>query len=176
MPSKRSCLPCNNIDVEAFLRHRTTNGADVRTISVELASKERMRGMGYKRGPGPTMLHDHLVKHITKDLAPVSTAMPDFASPPESVTTEGTLGTSGDVATTIQRRSLEMLERGEMRLTATNALKAQEMIDRRAEKQRDRELMLVLARVLTRESAPPSKYVGMAEKAEVIEGEVSVVE
>lgn len=165
MSTKRTCLACQNIDVDAYLRVRMAKGANVRSISAELADRDRMDGMGYKRPPGPTMLEEHVRKHISSEMVPVSGNMPSFSTP--MAASEVIEDPRSDIAIAIQRKGLEMLERGELRITATNALKAQEMLDRRAEKQRDRELMLVLARVLTREAAPPPKYVGMAERVEI---------
>jgi hypothetical protein len=137
---------------------------DVRVISAELANRERMDAMSYKRPPGVQMLHDHLTRHV-RQTAPVSALMPSFGDPePEPLDDEHVL--SRDVASAVQQRALELLEKGEMRISAAHALRAQEIIDRRQEKQRDRELLLVLARVLTKEQAPPPKYVGMAEKVE----------
>ena len=87
----------------------------------------------------------------------MSDQQPTFAGSGSTNLESGT-----DVATAIQAEALAALERGELRVTAANALKAQEILDRRAEKAADRQLTLVLARLATM-SKPPD---------DIIEGEV----
>jgi hypothetical protein len=54
-----------------------------------------------------------------------------------------------DFATAIQRKALENLKAGKLRVTARDGLNAQALIDRREERSEDRKFMLNLARVLS---------------------------
>lgn len=54
-----------------------------------------------------------------------------------------------DFATLIRARAVELLEKGEIRVTAAHGLQAQALIDRRAEKAADRDLTVNIARLLS---------------------------
>jgi hypothetical protein len=69
-----------------------------------------------------------------------------------------------DFATLVQKRAAQMLAAGELRVTASHGLQAQALLDRRAEKQADRDLAVNMARLL-------SGAMVMA-PSEVIEGRV----
>jgi hypothetical protein len=72
-----------------------------------------------------------------------------------------------DFAALVQKRASEMLARGELRVTASHGLQAQALLDRRAEKQADRDLSLNMARLLSGAM--------MLTPSEVIEGRAIVV-
>lgn len=148
------------------MRDRFALGASVQTVSAELAAPSRMREFGYKRAPGPAMVGTHIAKHMQPVALP-SRGTPNFdALPVAQRPIEQYV--DRDVALAIREQALEQLAQGNMRLTAAHALRAQEMLDRRVEKQKDREMHVLLARVLTRHQAPPPRYVGPAE--DIIEG------
>lgn len=168
MPNQRACLPCTNGLVAKYMRDRFAVGASVQTVSAELASKRRQEELGFHRSPGPSMLALHISKHMTANPAAVSRSMPSFVTPSTSPTTALAYTVGADVASSIQQESLRLLEAGEMRITAAHALRAQEMLDKRIEKQKDRELQFLLARVLTKRNQPPLKYVGPDE--DIVEG------
>jgi hypothetical protein len=54
-----------------------------------------------------------------------------------------------DFAVMVQKRATEMLAAGELRVTAQHGLTAQALLDRRAEKQADRNIALNIARLLS---------------------------
>jgi hypothetical protein len=54
-----------------------------------------------------------------------------------------------DFASLVQKRAAQMLEAGELRVTASHGLQAQALLDRRAEKQADRDFSLNLARLMS---------------------------
>lgn len=54
-----------------------------------------------------------------------------------------------DFATLVQKRAVDLLDAGELRVTATHGLQAQALLDRRAEKQADRDLAVNMARLLS---------------------------
>ena len=49
----------------------------------------------------------------------------------------------------VQKRAIELLAAGDLRVTAQHGLQAQALLDRRAEKQADRDLALNMARLLS---------------------------
>jgi hypothetical protein len=166
-----ACLPCANGLVAKYMRDRFALGASLATVSAELAAPRRRAELGYKRPPGPAMLATHIEKHMAPVALP-SRNRPDFTSLPAAQRPLEAY-VEKDVAMAIREQALEQLAKGEMRLTAAHALRAQEMLDRRVEKQKDREMHVLLARVLTRHQAPPPKYVGPAE--DIIEGVAEVL-
>ena len=56
---------------------------------------------------------------------------------------------SVDFAVMVQKRATELLKSGDLRVTAQHGLTAQALIDRRLEKQADRDLALNMARLLS---------------------------
>ena len=54
-----------------------------------------------------------------------------------------------DFATMVQKRAVDMLKAGNLPVTTQHGLQAQALLDRRAEKQADRDLMLNMARLLS---------------------------
>ncbi len=54
-----------------------------------------------------------------------------------------------DFATMVQKRATELLAAGELRVTAQHGLTAQALLDRRAEKQADRDVAINIARLLS---------------------------
>lgn len=54
-----------------------------------------------------------------------------------------------DFAILVQQRATELLREGALRVTASHGLAAQALLDRRAEKAADRDLMLNMARLLS---------------------------
>jgi hypothetical protein len=154
--------------VAKYMRDRFALGASLHTVSAELASQRRRDQFGYKTPPGPSMLAFHVANHMTQS-APVSKNAPSFTTVPPAVRSLDTY-VDRDVAQAIKTQALEQLDKGEMRLTAAHALRAQEMIDKRIEKQKDREMQVLLGRVLTRQRTPPPRYVGPDEDVVTIEG------
>lgn len=77
-------------------------------------------------------------------------------------------GAEHDFAVLVRDRAAELLREGHLKVTATHGLAAQALLDRRAEKQADRDLALNMARLLSGAiSLPPS---------DVIEGRVLAME
>jgi len=54
-----------------------------------------------------------------------------------------------DFAVMVQKRATELLAKGELRVTAQHGLTAQALLDRRAEKQADRDVAINIARLLS---------------------------
>lgn len=79
--------------------------------------------------------------------------------------------TDDDVAVLVQRQVVQKLKDGEARVTVQHGLQAQQLLDRRAERAKDRELAITLARLLHTGSPPPEAItVRQIEATEVIDG------
>lgn len=79
-----------------------------------------------------------------------------------------------DVATLVQRDVVAKLKSGEARVTVQHGLQAQSLIDRREERQQDRQLAITLARLLFTGEVPEEAVllrVEAGDQDEVIEGE-----
>jgi hypothetical protein len=65
-----------------------------------------------------------------------------------------------DFARLVQRRATQLLAAGQMKVTASHGIAAQALLDRRAEKQADRDLTLNMARLLSGAmSMPPIQII-----------------
>lgn len=82
---------------------------------------------------------------------------------------------SADVAVLVQKEVVAKLRAGEARVTVQHGLQAQQLLDRRAERAKDRELAVTLARML-HAPAPPMAAIRERVEPVVIEGEVEVVD
>ena len=154
------CLLCTNELVEDHVSGRLARGASFDTIAKALGDKGLKKAMSYARAPSATSLSKHMVEHrvaLMKSAQKVGAVGPADAS-------------SGDVAKTIQTKGLEMLEDGTVKLNAGHLLRAQEMLDRRLERQANRELAMLLSRMLTRDSAPPEEMIVVQGEAVAVEG------
>jgi hypothetical protein len=80
----------------------------------------------------------------------------------------------GDVAVLVQQEVVRKLKAGEGRVTVQHGLQAQQLLDRRVERQKDREVAVTLARLL--HSAAPPPEVIRARPVDAIEGEVTVID
>jgi hypothetical protein len=76
-----------------------------------------------------------------------------------------------DVAVLVQREVVKKLKDGEARVTVQHGLQAQQLLDRRAERAKDRELAVTLARLLHTPAPPPSAIMERVEPSVIIEGE-----
>jgi hypothetical protein len=65
-----------------------------------------------------------------------------------------------DFATMVQQRAVELLAAGDLRVTTQHGLQAQALLDRRAEKQADRDIAINIARLLSGAlSMPPGTVI-----------------
>jgi hypothetical protein len=71
----------------------------------------------------------------------------------------------------VQREVVKKLKDGEARVTVQHGLQAQQLLDRRAERAKDRELAVTLARLLHTPAPPPSAIMERVEPSVIIEGE-----
>jgi hypothetical protein len=76
-----------------------------------------------------------------------------------------------DVAVLVQREVVKKLKEGEARVTVQHGLQAQQLLDRRAERAKDRELAVTLARLLHTPAPPASVIMERVEPSVIIEGE-----
>jgi len=76
-----------------------------------------------------------------------------------------------DLAAMVRDRAVEGLETGELAVTVQHGLQAQQMIENRESKEKDRELMIALARVLGGALPPPHIIIDAVPYAELDSGE-----
>lgn len=76
-----------------------------------------------------------------------------------------------DVAVLVQREVVKRLKEGEARVTVQHGLQAQQLLDRRAERAKDRELAVTLARLLHTPPPPASAIMERIDPVTIIEGE-----
>ena len=169
VPSQRACLPCTLPAVAEYLGSRMTAGADLQTISRELATRYHKAEFGYPKGPGPTMLRTHMAEHIGGS-AVVSAEAPVFAGDSDV----GSAQRGRRVTEAVIDKGMDELEQGTMRVSAGHLLKAQDMKDKKAEREQGLELLAEIARAMTSQATAPPKYLADPEEA-VIEGEVTEV-
>ena len=124
-----------------------SEGADLQAISRELATPYHRAEFGYTKPPGPTMLRTHMAEHIGSGV--VSTEPPAF-------TDRSVVGTAHDrkVTGAIIRKGMASLEDGTMRVTASHMLKAQDMEDKKTEREQGLDLLAEIARAMTSQIAP----------------------
>ena len=114
-----------------------------------------------------------LSKHKTVCLA-VNATQKKVAAVAKEVTKGRDIGE--DVAVLVQREVVKKLEAGEARVTVQHGLQAQALLDRRAERAKDRELTVTLARLL--HTPPPPAHVIMEriDAPIIIDGEYEVTD
>lgn len=130
------------------------------------------------REVGLNMKRETIRKHLTLCLGTdkkgdeVVEAVKEVAASTEEVTPKFV---SGDVATLVQQQVVEKLKEGEARVTVQHGLQAQQLLDRRAERAKDRELAVTLARLLHAPAPPPEavqhRLMDGEDGANIIEGE-----
>lgn len=76
-----------------------------------------------------------------------------------------------DLAAMVRDSAIEGLEKGELQVTIQHGLQAQQMIENRENKEKDRELMIALARVLGGAVPPPQVIISAVPYAELDSGE-----
>ena len=108
----------------------------------DISTQTRTMGTGIKR----TTIGKHVRVCLkgTKPLLDDGTAQ-DIADAAKGAASQAEV----DFATLVQKRATELLRSGDLRVTATHGLQAQALLDRRAEKQADRDLALNMARLLS---------------------------
>lgn len=176
--ARRRCSICGNPDLfdlierklaegfapfrlEAFMRTEPVRAAGFLPIKQETISKH-MRDCTARREP---------TKDRSRLPRAISPAIYDMAQRSISVT-EPLQSHPDDLAVMVRKRAAERLREGDIEPSLRDGLKAQELLDRRAEKSKDRELGITIARLLAgvqapRDVLPDVRTVGV----EVIEGE-----
>lgn len=113
------------------------------------------------------MKRETILKHLNH-AGNVAAGLPTTALPPAEAQV-----TQKDLAALVQVEVIKKVEAGEARVTVQHGLQAQQMLDRRAERIKDRELAVTLARMLHSELPPDSLI--EARPVVTIEGEVERV-
>jgi hypothetical protein len=111
----------------------------------DIHAETQKMGRGYKR--------ETIGKHLRiclNGIVPVVDAQAVYDASKEAKT-QGEI----DFATLVQRRAAQMLNDGQLRVTASHGIQAQALLDRRVEKAADRDLALNMARLLSGSIAMP---------------------
>lgn len=164
----RRCSICSNPKKSDWVARRHLEGY----------TPTRMEGLSKEAGPGMGMKRETMQKHLRVCIGTEATG-PDVVRVTDEVvkaSAEGlppysSHGKNRDVATLVQAQVVEKLEEGEARVTVQHGLQAQQLLDRRAERAKDRELAVTLARLLHSPAPPPEAITARLVDAEVIEGE-----
>jgi len=124
--------------------------------------------------PVTKMKRETISRHLRRDVG----VSPEEFKPEEvkavAATVEAPAGTApDDVAVLVQQEVVRKLKAGEGRVTVQHGLQAQQLLDRRTERAKDREVAVTLARLL-HAAAPPPEVI-RARPVDAIEGEVVVV-
>ena len=155
-----ACSICEDPRKKDFVARRHVEGYTLR----------QMEDMS--RDSGMTMKRETIGKHLrdciaTPAVGPVVRKVAATVKPPSAAIE--------DVATMVQAEVVKRLREGEARVTVQHGLQAQALLDRRAERAKDRELAITLARLLHAPAPPEAvvlRRVGGDPNDVVIEGEM----
>lgn len=154
------CSICENPAKNQFVAARHLEGHSA--SAMERLSRDK--GFGMKR----ETIGRHLKNCIGAEKVKPSEVAKAAAtvSPPDPKPGQS----DGDVAVLVQKEVVKKLEAGEARVTVQHGLQAQQLLDRRAERAKDRELAVTLARILHTQAPPPEAI--RARPVDAIEGTV----
>ena len=170
---RNECPLCISEPAKEFFLKRLGQGAMLNVIAREMNYEPRRREWGLTNRK---LKDDDLAEHQRiheGDLPAIYGGAPSFGGGSE-VSLSGRTA-ENDVATAIQEQALEMLASGQMKLTASNALKAQQILDDRVDRHANRELAVALARILSG-AMPPPDLIDAESSADIIEGAFQEVE
>jgi len=160
----RQCSICTNDKKNEWVARRHLEGYSANAME-EMA-----------RAQGHPMKRETISKHLKVCLG--SDAKPaEVKAVAEVVQKSGPISETEneDVAVLVQREVVRKLKAGEGRVTVQHGLQAQQLLDRRAERAKDRELAITLARLLHSGAPPASAITARRVDAEVVEGEYAEV-
>jgi hypothetical protein len=169
---RKECPLCISEPAKVFFLKRLGQGAMLNVIAREMNYEPRRREWGLTNRK---LTDDDLAEHQRiheGDLPAIYGGAPSFGG--SEVSLSGRTS-ENDVATAIQEQALEMLASGQMKLSATNALRAQAMLDERVDRHANRELAVALARILSG-AMPPPELIDQDSSADIIEGSFQEVE
>ena len=140
---------------------------------VKLAWVEAQHALGFSsnamesrsREWGTPMKQETLMRHL-RHAHGTSSTLPAPTDPRDSYQPSNDQP-KADVATLVQAEVMKKLEDGTARVTVQHGLQAQQLIDRRLERQKDRELAVTLARLL-HSPLPPPRLVHPTDESEDI--------
>lgn len=159
-PMARKCSICENPTKNEWVARRHLEGYT--PTRMEVMAKEQ----------GHPMKRETIGKHLKECLG--TSAKPEevkaVAAKVAATIAPTPDQSDGDVAVLVQKQVVQKLNDGEARVTVQHGLQAQQLLDRRAERAKDRELAVTLARLL-HSGAPPPEAI-RARPVDVIEGNV----
>lgn len=119
---------------------------------------------------GHPVKRETITKHRDGCLGVTSIGTPRPPEETQLAARAAATGSNGDMAELVKAEAIRLLEEGKLKVTTQDGLAAQALIDRRQEKQKDRELAAAIGRLLagggTNGASPPP----------IIEGDYTEVE
>lgn len=157
----RRCSICSNAQKNEWVARRHLEGYSF-TKMEELSKAD-----------GHSIKRETIAKHLKVCLGTEAKGeeVAAVAAKVETTVREAHKGPDADVAVLVQQEVVRKLQAGEGRVTVQHGLQAQQLLDRRAERAKDRELAVTLARMLHAPQAPDAAI--RARPVEVIEGEAA---
>ena len=160
MPARR-CSICSNDKKNEWVAKRHLEGF----------SASKMEDMA--RANGHPIKRETISRHLRKCLGTDAKPAEVKAVAQAVMKDAPALASSDDVALLVQQAVVQKLKAGEGRVTVQHGLQAQQLLDRRAERAKDRELAVTLARLLHSPPPPPSAIT--ARPVDAIEGHATEV-
>ena len=156
--------------VEAASRTEEARERGVRPVKAETVARHKVHAPTNEAAPPPSIISrpTDLMSEARNEAAESAARVSD-----QSLVTKGSTSDPAvaDVAALVAAKGVEMLQSGTARVTVQHALQAQQMLDRREERRKDRELALTFARMMTAPQ-PPARLVTVDAEPVIIEGEV----
>jgi hypothetical protein len=167
------CSICTDATKRAFVAERVHQGLTATQIE-----RDTRLPMAADMGIKPVK-YETILKHIRhtddRPLVDVSGGKPPLtleATPSKTLAphrppraakaapvTEFTPGGAVDIATIVQRKAAEGIEKGHLMVTTAHGLQAQKMLDTREDKRKDRELAVNIARLLSGSAGIPAHLI-----------------
>lgn len=156
----RPCTICTDRPKREFVARRLAEGYSA--IRIERASRTDEAA---NLGVGP-MKRETVARHITIHLGAEA---PEESTPVQrhevavmAARVQVGLADPDDIALLVRKQAAEMLREGKLRITTQHALQSQQMLDRRDEKKKDRELQYSIAALMLAAEPPDTIIDGHA--------------
>jgi hypothetical protein len=154
----RPCSICSDPARNEFVNRRLADGYS--SLRIDQASRtDEARELGVtpmKRETVTNHVRNHVAVGAPKDAPPEMQQRIAIANAKMAVG----LADPNDVATLVRDEASQLLREGKLRITTQHALQAQQMLDRRVEKQKDRELQYAIAALMV-SAQPPATIIDM---------------
>lgn len=152
----RPCSICSDPARNEFVNRRLAEGYSALRIDTasRTAEAEELGITPMKRETVANHVKNHLAVGVPAD------APPEMRQRVAIANARGAVGLADpdDVALLVRNEASQLLREGKLRITTQHALQAQQMLDRRVEKQKDRELQYAIAALMV-SAQPPATII-----------------